>query len=51
MGTYSDDDIRDIAIIITNKLIELEYIRDCTDTDDDDEFDVQDVIFDVLSNL
>ena len=42
------DDRQDLAIIITNKLIELGYVPDCTDTDDDDEFIVQDTIADIL---
>jgi hypothetical protein len=42
------DDTQDIAIAITNKLIELGYVPDCTDTDDESEFEVQDLIADVL---
>jgi hypothetical protein len=42
------DDRQDIAIAITNKLIELGYVPDCTDTDDESEFEVQDLIADVL---
>ena len=43
-----NDAIRDIAIAITNKLIELGYVSDCTDTDDESEFEVQDTIVEVL---
>ena len=43
-----NDTIRDIAITITNKLIELGYVPDCTDTDDESEFEVQDTIVEVL---
>lgn len=43
-----NDAIRDIAIAITNKLIELGYVPDCTDTDDESEFEVQDTIVEVL---
>ena len=42
------DELRDIAIEITNELISLEYIPDCTDTDDESEFNVQDVIVRIL---
>lgn len=43
-----DDEVRDIAILITNKLINLGYVPDCTDTDNEAEFEVQDVIFNVI---
>jgi hypothetical protein len=42
------DDRMDIAIEIVNELIALDYIPDCTDTDDDSEFNVQDVIERIL---
>lgn len=42
------DELRDIAIEITNELVELGYIPDCTDTDDESEFNVQDVIVRIL---
>lgn len=42
------DERQDIAIIITNKLIKLGYVPDCTDTDDESEFEVQDLIAKVL---
>ena len=42
------DDRMDIAIEIVNELIALDYIPDCTDTDDDTEFNVQDVIERIL---
>ena len=42
------DDIKDASIEITNKLIELGIIPDCTDTDDETEFEVQDAIREVL---
>lgn len=44
------DDRMDIAIEIVNELISLEYIADCTDTDNDDEFNVQDVIERILKS-
>jgi hypothetical protein len=42
------DTIRDISIQITNKLIELGYVPDCTDTEFENEFEVQDIIVEVL---
>lgn len=42
------DDRMDIAIEIVNELIALDYIPDCTDTDDESEFNVQDVIERIL---
>ena len=39
------DDIRDIAIRIVDSLVEQGIIKDCTDTDDETEFEVQDTIF------
>ena len=42
------DEIQDIAITITNLLIELGYVPVGTDTDDESEFEVQDMIADVL---
>jgi hypothetical protein len=38
------DDRMDIAIEITNELIALGYVPDCTDTEQENEFDVQEVI-------
>ena len=49
MQKLSEDDVRDIAIKITNKLIEMGYVPDCTDTDNENEFDVQDAIVDIIS--
>jgi hypothetical protein len=46
----TSDDIKDLSIVITNKLVAEGIINDCTDTDDETEFDVQDIIRDVLSN-
>jgi len=43
-------DITDIAVKITSKLVELGYIRNCIDTDFTDEFDVQDEIELILNN-
>jgi hypothetical protein len=42
------DDRQDIAIRITNKLIKLGYVPDCTDTANENEFEVQDLIAKIL---
>lgn len=49
MKKFTEDDIRDVAIRITNQLIELGFVPDCTDTDDESEFEVQDAIVEILS--
>lgn len=38
------DEIRDTAIRIVDDLVEQGIIKDCTDTDNEEEFDVQDAI-------
>jgi hypothetical protein len=42
------DDVRDLSIRIVDKLVENEIVPNCTDTDDDTEFLVQDMITDLL---
>jgi hypothetical protein len=42
------EDIKDISINIVNKMVEHGIIKDCTDTDDQLEFDAQDIIREVL---
>lgn len=51
MTNNHETTLRDIAINITNKLIQLGYVPDCTDTYDESEFEVQDAIVDVLELL
>jgi hypothetical protein len=46
---FTEDDIRDIAIRIVDKLVLNKYIPDCIDTDDWTEFDVQDLVVDILT--
>ena len=46
--TMNENLANDIAVRITEKLIQLGYVRDCTDTDLEDEFEVQDVIVETL---
>ena len=53
MKTYLDsiteDDIRDIAIKIADVLVDNGLIPDCTDTDDETEFDFQDQFFEIIT--
>ena len=42
------DDIKDLSIIIVGKMVEEGIIKDCTNTDDQTEFDAQDVIREIL---
>lgn len=42
------DEINDISVRITNKLVEMGYVPDNTDTDNEDEFEVQDMIREIL---
>ena len=44
MKTLTEDQIRDIAIRITDKLVELGFVPNCIDSDDESEFEVQDII-------
>jgi hypothetical protein len=43
------DDTRDVAIRVLDKLVELGFVPDCTDTDDETEFNVQDLIHDEIN--
>ena len=45
----TEDQIRDIAIRIVDDLVQAGYVPDCTDTDDETEFKVQDIIVDNLN--
>lgn len=46
---YTEDQIRDIAIRITDKLVELGYVPNCIDSNDETEFEVQDEIIEILN--
>ncbi len=45
------DETLDLAIRITNELVAEGVVKDCTDTNDSDEFVVQDTIHRYLMNL
>jgi hypothetical protein len=42
------DDIKDLSIIIVRKMVEEGIIKDCMDTEDQTEFDAQDIIREIL---
>ena len=42
------DDIRDFSLTVVDTMVKEGYIKDCTDTDDDIEFSVQDIITEEL---
>jgi hypothetical protein len=42
------DEIKDLSIIIVGKMVEEGIIKDCSDTDDQTEFDAQDIIREIL---
>ena len=44
------DDIKDLSIIIVDKMVEENIIKDCTDTDDQTECNAQDIIREILCN-
>jgi hypothetical protein len=44
------DDIKDLSIIIVGKMVEEGIIKGCTDTDNQTEFDAQDIIREILCN-
>lgn len=42
------DDINDLSVVIVNKMVEDGLLPDCTDTDDETEFEAQDIIREAL---
>ena len=48
MELKNSDDVRDLAISIVNRLVELELVKDCTDSDDETEFVFQDAISEAI---
>jgi hypothetical protein len=51
MRKYTEDDIRDIAIRITDKLVNIGIVPNCIDSDDETEFEVQDEINEMLNQF
>lgn len=50
-NTLTNDDTRDIAIKIVDKFVEEGLIKSCIDTDDETEFEFQDIINNVLNEF
>jgi hypothetical protein len=46
----TEDDVRDLAIRITDALVVAGYVPDCTDSDDQTEFDFQDIISSAIAS-
>ena len=46
----TEDQIRDIAIRIVDELVVKRYVPDCIDTEDETEFEIQDIIIEKLKN-
>jgi|TARA_R110002072_G_scaffold256420_1_gene415226 hypothetical protein len=47
----TNDDTRDIAIRCVDRLVKFGLVKDCMDTDDDTEFDIQDIIHDEINKF
>jgi hypothetical protein len=47
--TMTEDEIRDMAIRIVDQMVLEKLLPDCIDTDDNTEFDVQDIIVEQLT--
>lgn len=47
----TNDDTRDISINIVDKLVENSLIKNCIDTDDEAEFEFQDIIHKILNDV
>lgn len=44
-----EDMVTDLSVRIVNKLVENGLVKDCTDTECDDEFDAQDIVAEILN--
>jgi hypothetical protein len=44
-----EDVVTELSVRIVNKLVENGLVKDCTDTDCDDEFDAQDIVAEILN--
>ena len=42
------ENVKDLAVSITNKLVEADLIPDCTDTEDETEYKFQDELVSIL---
>ena len=44
----TEDEINDISVNIVGEMVLQGYVQDCTDTDDETELDIQDLIREIL---
>ena len=51
MHKLNNDDIADIAVNAVEEMVSNGFIKNCTDTDDTDEFDVQDIIRETIVKM
>jgi len=51
MHKLNNDDIADIAVNAVEEMVSNGFIKNCTDTDDTDEFDVQDIIRETIAKM
>jgi hypothetical protein len=49
--SISEDDINDMSIIIVDRMVAEGLIPDCTDTENEKEFETQDIIREELTKL
>ena len=49
MKQITEDDIKDMSVAIVGDLVIAGLVKDCTDTDDETEFEFQDVIRETLA--
>lgn len=47
----NNDDIADIGVTAVNKMVEDGIIPNCNDTDDNTEFDIQDIIRETIAKM
>lgn len=45
------DDTRDLSIKILDKLVENDFVKNCIDTNDETEFEIQDIIHSELNTF
>jgi GTPase Era involved in 16S rRNA processing len=51
MHKLNNDDIADIAVNAVEEMVSNGFVKNCTDTDDSDEFDVQDIIRETIAKM
>lgn len=51
MHKLNNDDIADIAVNAVEEMVSNGFVKDCRDTDDSEEFDVQDIIRETIAKI